>query len=564
MGELLLWLLLIAIGLIIVFYIVWIIVALLVRAFSIVVLYWLISVTLGAVAGVVKGVVLPVRVLLGRGNAAFTQLTPDDVVKGKAITGKPMGPNRAYGWDRAWPTYLPYQAREDARGVIAEGKLHLSSVWAWMGSRIRPGSGASTGKAAAKAASATARFLVGAWWVALLGPLAVAYSIALWVSIGAWLVFMVAIGLLTVLVQKFILGATKLADVIFRRRARASLKCPHCFGESTLPGYHCPNPDCTIIHWTVLPGPLGLLSRKCDCGQMMPNTVVSASRALAPVCPFCRVDLSAGSGARQTIQIPVIGSIGAGKTRLLDAAVTELAGRLADRGGRISGLTDKASDRLDAARLLVETHADTVKTPDAKAEGLPILIELNQRVVELQIMDVAGEAFATWETTSNLRYLDIADATIFVLDLLAMPEVNEQFRRSGQADSLLLAVGDQEETYAAAIDRLRADQIPIKKRDLAVVLSKADILTRLPIAKSLEVLDSSHIREWLFANGFDLLVSRFEKDFRSVTYFLTDSMSERETSDPMNPWWTLEWVLRVCKTPVVLVTPEPELETTKA
>lgn len=564
MEELFMWLLGIFIGLAIVFYVVWIILAFLARVFSFVVVYWLVSATLAVAAGVVMGVVLPVRVLLGRGKAAFTQLTPEDVVGGAAIKRNPTGPNRAYGWDRAWPTYLPYQAREDGRGVVAEVQLHLSTFWGWVGSRVRPGSGTSSGKAAAKAASASGRFLIGAWWVALLGPIVLAYSAALWASIGAWLVFMVAIGLLTVLVQKIILGVTKLADISFRRRARASLKCPHCFGESTLPGYHCPNQDCGIIHWMVLPGPLGLLSRKCECGQPMPNTVVGASRALAPVCPFCRKDLTVGSGARQTIQIPVVGSIGAGKTRLLDAAVVGLSERLADRGGRLFGLTDEAADRLDSARTLIATHADTAKTQDGKAQGLPVLIQLNQREVELQIMDVAGEAFATWETTSNLRYLDTADAIIFVLDLLALPEVNEQYRRMGRRESVLTAVGDQEEIYAAAIDRMRADQILLTKRDLAVVLSKADIVTRLPVARSLETVNSENIREWLIANRFDLLVNRFEKDFRSVTYFLTDSMSDRSADDPLNPWWALEWVLRVCKAPLALVAPEAALETSKA
>lgn len=564
MEEIFGWLLAVGVGLTIVFYVLWIIIAFLGRVFSFVVLYWLVSATLALAAGAVMGVVLPMRVLLGRGHAAFTQLTPVEVVAGTAIKGKPTGPNKAYGWDRAWPTYLPYQAREDAQGVVDEVKLHLSGFWAWLNSRIRPAPGTAGGKTAARAASASGRFLVGAWWVAALWPLAVAYSTALWVSIGAWLAFMVGIGLLTALVQKIVLGAAKLADIVFRRRAKASLKCPHCFGESTLPGYHCPNPACSIRHWTLLPGPLGLLTRKCECGQVMPNTVVNASKSLAPVCPFCQEDLAAGSGARQTIQVPVIGSISAGKTRLLDAAVTRLSEQLGDRGGRLSGLTDKAADRLDAARALVTTHADTVKTPDGKAEGLPVLIELDQHGIEMQLMDVAGEAFASWETTSNLRYLDIAEAIIFVLDLLATPEVNEQFRRWPRRDSVLTAVGDQEETYAAAIDRMRADQISLKKRDLAVVLSKADILTQLPMAKSLEAGDSESIRKWLVANGFDLLVSRFEKDFRSVSYFLTDSMSDRPTMDPMSPLRVLEWVLKVCRAPFALAVPEPTLEASKA
>jgi len=133
--------------------------------------------------------------------------------------------------------------------------------------------------------------------------------------------------------QQVILFVLLMTDVITRRRQRASLKCPHCYGESTLPGYRCIGPGCTVVHWSMLPGALGLFTRRCSCGTRLPNTVGSAAKALVPVCPFCQHNLVEGSGARQTIQLALIGSVGAGKTRLLGAATVAIERVLREFGG---------------------------------------------------------------------------------------------------------------------------------------------------------------------------------------------------------------------------------------
>ena len=55
-----------------------------------------------------------------------------------------------------------------------------------------------------------------------------------------------------------------------------------------------------------------------------------------------------------------------------------------------------------------------------------ILRDAVGEVTELQLMDAAGEAFATWDTTAELRYLDNAKAFIFVLDPLAWPQLRRE------------------------------------------------------------------------------------------------------------------------------------------
>src|SRR5215204_1709955 len=116
---------LLILGLIILFIIAWILLALLIRAFSILIFYWVIGLSVMFAAGLIFGLAIPWRVLRNQGEFAFRQLTPDDVVAGTAFKGRPRGESKHYGWDRAWPMYIPFQARQDAKGVVGEAHVFL-------------------------------------------------------------------------------------------------------------------------------------------------------------------------------------------------------------------------------------------------------------------------------------------------------------------------------------------------------------------------------------------------------------------------------------------------------
>src|SRR5699024_4159451 len=94
---------------------------------------------------------------------------------------------------------------------------------------------------------------------------------------------------------------------------------------------------------------------------------------------------------------------------------------------------------------------------DDRPEGVPLILSLGERQIEMQIMDAAGENFVSRERSQALGYIDTADTLLFVLDPLALPVVQERLRRAGEADSVPLAQGDQEDAYASVVDRLRAE-----------------------------------------------------------------------------------------------------------
>lgn len=570
MEELFFWIVIVggAIGLavMVIGLILWTTVAALARVLSIVVVYWGLTFLGALLAGVVVGAVLPALVLAGKGKAQRRQLTPKDLVEGTVARKGPRTTNAEYGWDPVWPSYMPYQAVEDARGVGREASRHGGAFWAWFVGKMPAGEASGEGRWFSRLMRWIGRSTPKVLWTALMLPLVVGYVIGIWISTVAWFAVMGVLGALVTLAQAIALGVWSLLDVAGRRRLRASIKCPHCYAESRLPGYHCAGEGCTIVHWSLRPGATGLLTRRCSCGTQLPNTVSAAARRLAPLCPHCRADLAEGSGARQTVQLAMIGSIAAGKSRLAETMITEVAATMSVVGGTCTPLTPEADEYLTHARNRRMWSAQTEKTAHQRPAGLPFLLEHPKAKAEIQVLDAAGEAFASWDETSHLRYLDTAAGIVLVLDPLALPSVREHVRRSTLAESVLLATGDQEDAYAAAVDRLRAESVPLDRRALAVVLTKADVLLRLPLAAGIDPADGDSVRRWLLEADADLLVRRLEKDFRSVRYFVVDSMSQLETLDPRNPWWVVDWLLAESRSTLrlgQLVQPRPEPTTTQ-
>lgn len=559
---------LVILAVIAVFYLAWILLALLTRAFSILIFYWMISFSLMLVAGLLYSIVIPWRVLSKKGKFAFRQLTPDAVVAGTALWGaRPRGESRHYGWDHAWPMYLPYQALQDARGVFGETRMILGGLWGSVLRKITVGQW--TGKGVKSTALQAAGVAPKAFWISVLPIPVTGFWIGVWISVLTWLAAMLVLGSVFWLGQRLVLLGLRWTDILFRRRSNAELRCPHCYHPSRTPSYRCLNPQCTVIHRSMLPGPLGLTTRRCACGTQLPNTIRSAGRQLITVCPYCDQELAAGSGLRHTVQLPIIGSVGAGKTRLLMAATVQMGRRLNERGGGMDGLTPAAQGYLNDAQTLMARHEDTTKTADALPEGLPLVLRDGAgKVTELQLMDAAGESFGSWDTTAELRYMDHALAYLLVLDPLAWPQITRELRLKGLAPSVLVTNEDQRDSYAAAVDRMRAEDVPLRRRSLGVILSKADILLRLPCARGLvaEPIDSDRIRAWMLEHDFDLLITGIEMDFGEVRYFMVDSMDSRRLDDPLNPWWTVQWALQSSKSPLTLVdpptpsaqTPQPE------
>ena len=267
-----------------------------------------------------------------------------------------------------------------------------------------------------------------------------------------------------------------------------------------------------------------------------------------------------GSGARRTVQLPAFGSVGAGKTRFFAAALTAVGRQLDSVHGSLEGLNTEAEGFLRASERAIDSGTATEKTIHTmRPEGRPLkLTDASGKVLELQVMDAAGESFTSLQATEELTYVNAAMTMVFVLDPLALPRVQVDMRAERDLPDILVASGDQEAAYASVVDRIRSEAVDLTKRHLAVVLTKTEVLQKLPSGMSLDPENSDGIRDWLIDVEQDGLVRRIESDFRDVRYFAIDSLVLREPHDPLNPMRVIDWVLSSQKVPITLVPPVEE------
>lgn len=309
------------------------------------------------------------------------------------------------------------------------------------------------------------------------------------------------------------------------------------------------------MHHDISPGPLGIFARHCACGVSFPTTVRGAAEMLVALCPSCGAQLVAGSGSRMTIQLPAFGSVGAGKTRFFAAALTATRNQLAATNGSLTGLNLEADGFLRASAQVLDSGTATEKTIHTmRPEGRPLKLTTGSgKTVELQVMDAAGESFTNLQATEELTYVNSAPTMVFVLDPLALPRVQAQMSTARDLSKILVATGDQEEAYASVVDRLNSEAVDLRNRHLAVVLTKTDVLRKLPIGKSLDPQTSDTVRDWLIEIEQDGFVRRIESDFGDVRFFAIDSLVLRDLHDPLNPLRVIDWVLSSQEVPIKLL-----------
>lgn len=502
-------------------FVLWVAVAALARVFAWLLVCWIATLAGGLAVGLLTGVVLPPRVLRGHTAEKPEIATPDAVVAGKVLGDAPRGQAKHFGWDHAWPLYNPYQAKRDADAVLAQARRTVKDAFGWL-----------FGQSPAPV------------WAAVLLPAFVGFAIGAWISTALWYLVMGLLGGTVYLVQQIGVLGYRWYDHLLRRRRKATLRCAKCYRVTTTPSYRCANTSCATIHHDVRPGPLGIVHRRCGCGVSIPATVGGAAKALTGVCPFCMEDVPKGSGTRRVLPIPVIGAVGAGKTQFLSSGVVELQSRVESLSGSLTPISPLAETFVKAASAAVSSGQRVAKTPwEDQPEGVPLVLDLQGRQLEVQLMDAAGENFVDWERSQGLGYIDTADVLLFILDPLALPPVTEQLRVANKGGVVPIAQGDPEDAYASVVDRLRAEDVRLGAKSLAIVLTKLDVLQTLPGVGSLDPSDGSTIKSWLRSNGAGGLVRRVDQDFRRVEYFAVDSYGTRDGRDPLHPVRVLDWAL---------------------
>lgn len=472
---------------------------------------------LALLAGIITGLVIPYRVLRGANEKGPAIATPAKVRAGDVFRLSATGAAKNFGWDYAWPNYVPFQFRHDQTAVLRQSRE----------------------------VSVVALGLCLGWWFPLAFIPALGFTAGLWVGTLLWYVITWAFRMLVVIAQSVTLRTLRAKEKRFMQQEGATVRCvqPGCYGTTDTPSFRCPNSACGAIHRDMTPGRLGIRTRVCGCGDELPLTVARASPLLEAICPFCNVSLPQGSGTRRVIQIPVLGPVAAGKTQFLAAS----AASLEDQGDDVApGLTITALSRV-AEQFLTNSvnesrarRAPTKTVHDNKPEGYPFLVQGPENSFEMHLLDAAGENFVTAEHAHSLTYLNDATAYVFLVDPLAIPVVADSLRRSRLNGQIPVAQGSTEDAYGSVVDQL-AD---LGRRRIAVVVTKVDVVAQISKTEPKIPVDSAGIRAWLQEVGEDRLIARIESDFEDVTYFAVDSTSRGRPNMPPHPLGVVDWAIR--------------------
>lgn len=459
---------------------------------------------------------------------------PSKLKRGEVLGEGPRGEMHGHGWDKAWPTYFPHQAKTDFHVVVARmWRISLTFLrWPW--------------RVIASVWNRADGLIRWLWWVpiivAMVPLLAIPFtifSILLIVLSCAFMGVLYLVMAAIAVVSRGVGMAYGFLDRSKRKRESRTLQCTStaCYRTTLVPGFRCPG--CGQVHRLLVPGPLGIFSRLCECGTKLPTTASRASKLqFTVVCPYCDVELGVTAGSRPTVLVPVIGPVGAGKTTFFASAVQGMAELASAKGGSFEPGNPVAGQFLQ----LVRSGGMMPKTAVGRPEVMAFEARTDGEVHDLQLVDAAGEHFVNWDSSQQLTYIDSASAWVLIVDPLMFSEVRARLEEEGvHIGTTLIGSGDMRDAYASVVDRYKASAGSLRGKSLAIVLSKADVLAQVPEWEGLGSPES--VRELLLQHGGRNLLTGAELDFSKIDYFAAESRT-REGLDPRrDPVAVIDWAL---------------------
>lgn len=447
-------------------------------------------------------------------------LIAPDADQAEQVAANPVGPGE-FAPDLAWPYYPYRQSRADI--ARTHGNVASNNHLVWRG-------------------PAKAFFEDGnGWWVVFPIPLAVICFLSV-ASVVSWFCYLVY-ALVTSVFSGVSLALLVPAEAILRGaerwrrgRKRTQAACMRCFHVTQWPAYRCPR--CQRPHHDVRPSRLGLLARRCECGNHLPTRASRAAWRVTALCQRCGEPLADGAGAVRDIRIPVFGDISAGKTRFLYASLNSLI----KTAQFAVGYPDEGSRDLAEFGLgVIRSGQDTAKTSVDARVALTCRLGNGRRSELMHLFDAAGEHFRDAHRPDALRFLEDGQGLVYVLDPFSIEAIRKRLGESPEAALRLAhaAAGDPELTYEEVASRLRDGGIPAASQRLAIVVSKADLLR----SAGLDLPTGSEaIARWLSDAGVHNLVMSSRYEFAEVMFFTVASQDVRPygRDDPGKP---LRWLL---------------------
>jgi hypothetical protein len=320
------------------------------------------------------------------------------------------------------------------------------------------------------------------------------------------------------------LGMSAFENIAAKTRG-AEASCPACYEVMDRPAYVCPG--CGALQRDIRPSVRGAVWRVCTCGSRLPTGVRRASWQLKAVCQACSEEVHRGAAVLRDVRVPVFGEPHAGKTRLIFAGIDDLMTKAQAQGAEVRFSDDSSKERAEIGLDLIRRDQRTLKTEGRVVESaLTCEIRAAKKGALLHAFDAAGERFHGADGHEDMRYLHSGHTLVFVADPFAIPGIRQLLASQPRTNLLQEHLADDarnpEESYGEVVSRIRNFGGNTKKQRLAVVVTKADLLTQFSIPVP---TTSADIKQWLYDNGMHNMVLSVEREFKEVRFFAVASVA---------------------------------------
>ena len=311
-------------------------------------------------------------------------------------------------------------------------------------------------------------------------------------------------------------------------------RCPICKRKSVIPVFICP--DCGLEHKKLVPGPYGVMKRKCACGTMLSSTFLGGRSRYEAHCPFCDTELLSSGSQQYGIQL--VGGVGTGKTTFLAAFWCEYKEWL----GRHHDITFEETP--PEAFVDLEEWFNTGKsesTLETNANMYSIIHTAGQKTpVQMTVYDIAGEAFDFAGSSTQQQQFRYCEGFLVVVDPTASP--------SYVSDTIANFINSLDEVKGK--HTAKAAAVPV-----AVIITKSDLYKKeigLPrikasykaavsgIQPTFEQHQNDICRAFLLERGYGNAVNLIEAEFSNIRYFPVSAMGHDAEDGQYEPWGVME------------------------
>lgn len=351
---------------------------------------------------------------------------------------------------------------------------------------------------------------------------------------------------------------------------RIDQHCPTCFSTFNVPFFVCPR--CGRIHESLLPGKIGLLIGRCECGKFLPVSVLSGRSKLQAMCPKCNGSLAAAN-ARQ-FSVELIGGNSSGKTAYLASFAHEYVMKSgATPGLNVFGRPISQFDELEG----FYQSGQTIPSSSTTTFTYSFVHSLKGKEKHsLAIYDIPDEALMNGSYERNPLNLGYADGVILIVDPLSISSIRSECEETMPMASFTNKKLDDPDMIIVEFIHLLSKITGRSSKKMlnipvAVVINKTDIkfirreIGRPKIKSTFSANPARYgndfataqndiCREYLSKYGLSNALNNLESVFSNVRYFPVSATGEYQSDgigfspiDILNP---VAWLTREAGSPL--------------